>query len=55
MYYHLIFFKEKEGRIEGKKREMDDLVQRVQVIDGPFSVHQESVLVHLDIRGTPTK
>ena len=30
------------------------LVQRVQVIDGSFSVNHKSVLVHLDVRGAPT-
>lgn len=31
------------------------LVQRVQVVHSPLSVHQETVLVHLDVRRTPSK
>jgi len=45
-------------RKEDKKKEREkrnDLVQRVQIINCSFPVHHETVFVHLNVRGTPSK
>lgn len=37
------------------QKERNYLVQGVQVINSSFSVHHETVLVHLDVRRTPVE
>jgi len=42
-------------RSKERKEKRNDLVQRVQIINCSFPVHHETVFVHLNVGGTPSK